>query len=223
MTNNHPTSQLKRLQLAALEFRDERNWAQWHHPKALGIGLFVEAGELAEHFQYHRDHELSDQLQANLAGVTEELCDVLYWLCIISHEAGIDLEQAFLHKMRKNRKPNESKGYISVDMDVPSTLESLAEMTELVQELRNKRGWHNQLDPRDLLYKLIEEIGEVAEHFQWAHDEELTAHLLEHQEDLADELADCLICVLLMVHTLQVQLEPAFMDKLAKNRLKYPV
>lgn len=38
------------LQAAAIRFRDERDWAQFHTPKDLALGLTIEAGELAELF-----------------------------------------------------------------------------------------------------------------------------------------------------------------------------
>ncbi|SHH14569.1 nucleoside triphosphate pyrophosphohydrolase family protein [Tepidibacter thalassicus] len=35
-----------------LEFRDERDWKQFHNPKDLAIFLNIEAGELLECFQW---------------------------------------------------------------------------------------------------------------------------------------------------------------------------
>lgn len=207
----------------ALAFRDERDWAQWHHPKTLGIGLFVEAGELAEHFLYHRDHELADYLQRHLPAIAEELVDVLYWLLIISHEVGFGLDEAFLHKMRKNLIRNDEKNYTAVVMELPESVETFTEMIDIIQEFRTQRGWAQNLEPRDLLYKLIEEIGEVCEYFQWQHGDDLVAHLAEHRQGLSEEVADSLVCVLLLALSLNVDLEAEFARKMDKNRQKYPV
>jgi dCTP diphosphatase len=39
------------LQRKAIEFRDARDWAQYHNPKDLAISLMLEAAELLEVFQ----------------------------------------------------------------------------------------------------------------------------------------------------------------------------
>ncbi|HLF23268.1 MAG TPA: nucleotide pyrophosphohydrolase, partial [Burkholderiales bacterium] len=44
---------LEALRSAIRAFVDEREWAQFHSPKDLAVGLSVEAGELLENFQWH--------------------------------------------------------------------------------------------------------------------------------------------------------------------------
>jgi NTP pyrophosphatase (non-canonical NTP hydrolase) len=217
------TTSIAILQKQALDFREERNWAKWHHAKTLGLGLFVEAGELAEHFLYHRDHELLKHLQTHISEVSEELADVLYWLIIIAHESGFGLDEAFLHKMNKNLAADKDKNYTAVTMELPNKVESLAQMTTIIQEFRTQRGWGNNLEPRDLIYKLIEEIGEISEYFQWKHEDQLRDYLVAKRLQLSEEVADSLICVLLLALSLDIDLEVVFAEKIAKNREKYPV
>jgi NTP pyrophosphatase (non-canonical NTP hydrolase) len=52
-----------------VEFRDKRNWAQFHNPKDLALGLSIEAAELNELFLWKKPEE------ANPARVREELAD----------------------------------------------------------------------------------------------------------------------------------------------------
>ncbi len=40
----------KVLQAKVIQFRDERDWAQYHNPKDLAISLALEAAELLEVF-----------------------------------------------------------------------------------------------------------------------------------------------------------------------------
>ena len=40
------------LQRKIIEFRDARDWAQYHNPKDLAISLSLEAAELLEIFQW---------------------------------------------------------------------------------------------------------------------------------------------------------------------------
>jgi NTP pyrophosphatase (non-canonical NTP hydrolase) len=217
------TTSIATLQKQALDFREERNWAKWHHAKTLGLGLFVEAGELAEHFLYHRDHELLKHLQTHISEVSEELADVLYWLVIIAHESGFGLDEAFLHKMNKNCAADKDKNYTAVTVELPNKVETLAQMTTIIQEFRTQRGWGNNLEPRDLIYKLIEEIGEISEYFQWKHEDQLKDYLAAQRLQLSEEVADSLICVLLLALSLDIDLEVVFAQKIAKNREKYPV
>lgn len=84
-----------------LAFREERDWKQFHQLKNLAISLVLEASEVLELFQWTKDGNLPSDEKDHLE---EELADVYYWLLLISHDAGIDLTQAFEKKMIKNAK-----------------------------------------------------------------------------------------------------------------------
>ena len=64
-------SEVKELIEALIDFRDEREWNQFHNPKDLAIALNIEAGELLENFLW-KSHEDADKEK-----VKEELADVL--------------------------------------------------------------------------------------------------------------------------------------------------
>lgn len=42
---------MKELTEKVLQFRNERNWSQFHNPKDLAISLSLEASELLENFR----------------------------------------------------------------------------------------------------------------------------------------------------------------------------
>jgi NTP pyrophosphatase (non-canonical NTP hydrolase) len=92
----------KKLQQQVLKFRDDRDWAQFHGAKDLVLGMLVEAGELAEHFQYLKDDELKEYQKEFKEDIADEMADVLFWLVLMSAELDIDLEKAFARKMKKN-------------------------------------------------------------------------------------------------------------------------
>lgn len=48
---------LDSLLIKILEFREQRNWKQFHKPKDLAISLSLEASELLEHFQWKNDEQ----------------------------------------------------------------------------------------------------------------------------------------------------------------------
>ncbi|OGJ22629.1 MAG: nucleotide pyrophosphohydrolase [Candidatus Pacebacteria bacterium RIFCSPHIGHO2_01_FULL_46_10] len=87
-----------------IKFRDARNWKKFHQPKDLAISLMLEAGEVAEHFQWKSEKEIVDFLKKNNQELGDELADVLYWVLLISHDTGIDLTEALLRKMKKNEE-----------------------------------------------------------------------------------------------------------------------
>ena len=97
-------SDLKTLSKQVIDFREARSWKRFHGSKDLILGLLVEFGELAEHCQLLTGEELKQYQSDFRDEIGEEMADVLYWLLLMSVEQGIDLEQAFLQKMKKNAK-----------------------------------------------------------------------------------------------------------------------
>lgn len=84
-----------------VEFRDERNWKQFHNPKDLAISLSLEAGELLENFQWKSSEEA---VAENLENIKDEIADVVIYAMLLSHELGINLEQAIRDKIQKNKQ-----------------------------------------------------------------------------------------------------------------------
>ncbi len=93
---------LHELQKLIVQFRDERNWKQFHNPKDMAISLVLEASELLEHVQWKSDEAFDQHLQTNKADVADELIDVLYWVLLIAHDLDVDLSEHFKQKMAKN-------------------------------------------------------------------------------------------------------------------------
>ncbi|MCB0317517.1 MAG: nucleotide pyrophosphohydrolase [Bdellovibrionales bacterium] len=91
---------LKKLTQKIIDFRDERNWKQFHTPKDLGLSLLCEAAELVEHFKWAKDSEIL--ANCNKEEIADELADVLACILLISHEFQIDLESHFDTKIKKN-------------------------------------------------------------------------------------------------------------------------
>src|SRR5688500_14725529 len=63
------------------QFRDERNWSQFHTPKDLAISVSIEAGELLELFQWRSDSDsVEDEVRV---AVADEAADVLLYLLML--------------------------------------------------------------------------------------------------------------------------------------------
>jgi len=96
---------IKTLQKKYIKFRDKRDWRQFHNPKDLAISLALEAAEVLEHFQWKNDSEVEEYIKSEkIEHLKDEVADVAIYLFLLAHELGIDLEKAYLDKMRKNDK-----------------------------------------------------------------------------------------------------------------------
>ena len=85
-----------RLIRQIVEFRDQRNWAQFHNPKDLALGLSIEAAELNELFLWKKPEE------ADPARVREELADILIFALMLLEKYGLDLEKIVQGKLTAN-------------------------------------------------------------------------------------------------------------------------
>lgn len=95
---------LTSLQQAALAFRDQRDWQQFHAPKNLAQGLAIEAAELMEVFLW-KTTEASRQLNdVELERVKEEVGDITLFLLTFCHELNIDLADATFEKLALNEE-----------------------------------------------------------------------------------------------------------------------
>jgi len=102
-------------------------------------------------------------------------------------------------------------------------MSELSDLTKKILEFRNKREWKRFHHPKDMAISLALEAAEVLEHFQWKNEEEIKEYLKNYREHIGEELSDVLWWVLLMSHDLKIDIKKAFLKKMAKNKVKYPV
>lgn len=95
-------SSIQVLQQKIINFRDERDWKQFHNPKDMALSLVLEASELVEHFQWKNHQEIITHLETHKEDIADELADVLYWILLMAHDFDIDLAEASISKLKKN-------------------------------------------------------------------------------------------------------------------------
>jgi len=94
---------LERLTQTIVEFRDKREWKQFHNPKDLAISLSIEASELLECFQWKNNNEINELLKSDSReDVEEEIADIGNYLLLLCNELGIDLIKTIEKKLIKN-------------------------------------------------------------------------------------------------------------------------
>jgi len=92
------------LTAALLEFRDARDWRQFHSLRNLITSLNLEAAELLELTQWKSDAEVEALTGNQVAheALSDECADILLYLLLIANTAGIDLAEAARAKLVKN-------------------------------------------------------------------------------------------------------------------------
>lgn len=105
MSNKTPT--LEKLTARLVEFRDARDWRQFHSLRNLILSANLEASELLELTQWKGDEAVERAAQGDVefrAALAEECADVLLYLLLICERAGIDLAEAAVAKIDLNEK-----------------------------------------------------------------------------------------------------------------------
>jgi len=84
------------------EFRDARDWAQFHNPKDMAVAISIEAGELLEHFLWKNGAEIEQRTESHREAITDEVADIAIYLTELADNLGIDLLEAMERKIAKN-------------------------------------------------------------------------------------------------------------------------
>jgi len=102
---------MKKITERLLDFRDERDWAQFHTPKDLAVSISVEAAELLELFQWKNESALIDEAMKH--ALESEVADIFSYLVLLCDKTGIDLIEATNKKIDINEQRfpvNASRG-----------------------------------------------------------------------------------------------------------------
>jgi NTP pyrophosphatase (non-canonical NTP hydrolase) len=82
-----------------LEFRNERDWEQFHDSKNLATAISIEAAELNELFLWKTIEESEEVDKEKLK---EELADVLAFSFLLAQKHGLDVKEIVLQKIKSN-------------------------------------------------------------------------------------------------------------------------
>ena len=91
-----------------LDFRDSREWKQYHSGKDLSISISLEASEWLEIFQWSKEEV--DKLD-KIENIKEELADILIYAVMLADYYNLDIDEIIDNKLIKNLKkyPNGEK------------------------------------------------------------------------------------------------------------------
>lgn len=91
----------------------------------------------------------------------------------------------------------------------------MSNLTNLIRAFTEERNWDQFHSPENLAKSISIEAGELLECFQWSGEYDKTA--------VCEELADVLSYCIMMADKLDVDVEEIVIDKLEKNKSKYPI
>lgn len=101
-------------------------------------------------------------------------------------------------------------------------MENFKELQERLRKYTKDRDWDQFHSPKNLAMALNVEAAELLEHFQWL-TESQSHHLCDNTlADVADEIADVQVYLLLLANKLGINIDNAVAQKVAKNEIKYP-
>lgn len=101
---------------------------------------------------------------------------------------------------------------------------SVGELQRLVDEYVTERDWKRFHKPKDVAISIAIESSELLELFQWKPDPVESEKLDDAlRARLGEEVADIVIYSACMANALDIDLSEALVDKIQKNKRKYPV
>ncbi len=114
-------SDLRNIITMIKEFRDQRDWSEYHTPKDLAICLSVESAELLECFVWKKESD-----DVDMEKVRNELADVLYTAFLLADSYELDIPEIIKKKLIANEEKypvelskGSNKKYSEFDHDQP--------------------------------------------------------------------------------------------------------
>jgi len=92
-------TEIKEITDKLIEFRNERDWEQFHDSKNLATAIAIEAAELNEIFLWKN---IKQSEEVNNDRIKEELADVLAFSFLLAEKHGFDIKEIMLDKIKQN-------------------------------------------------------------------------------------------------------------------------
>ena len=87
---------MKDITKMLIEFREARDWKQFHSPENLSKSIVIEAAELLENFQWSEEF--------NKEKVVDELADILIYCVLMADSLEVEVDKIIKEKIVKNNE-----------------------------------------------------------------------------------------------------------------------
>lgn len=102
-------------------------------------------------------------------------------------------------------------------------MDRMEELKQVLREFADERDWNQFHSPKNLSMALAVEVSEIIEIMQWLTEEESQALSPEQHAHMRDEIGDVMNYLTQLADVLDIDPLDAALQKIEKNRLKYPV
>jgi NTP pyrophosphatase (non-canonical NTP hydrolase) len=92
-------SELKEIIDKLIEFRNDRDWKQFHDNKNLAAAISIEAAELNELFLWKT---IEESEKVDKEKIKEELADILAFTILLAEKNGFNIYEIVMEKIKKN-------------------------------------------------------------------------------------------------------------------------
>lgn len=101
---NDNSTTINELRSLVQNFVSSRNWQPFQTPKNVAMSISIESAELMEKFQWIPDKDTQKMIQDidQLAGIKDELADVIIYCLDMANVCKIDISSAVKEKLQKN-------------------------------------------------------------------------------------------------------------------------
>jgi len=89
-------SEIKKIIAQIVEFRNERDWKQFHNSKDLALAISIEAAELNELFLWKNAEDVSLEM------LKDELADIFTFAFLLADKHGLDVMKIISDKLVVN-------------------------------------------------------------------------------------------------------------------------
>lgn len=100
-------TEIEEITAKLIEFRNQRDWKQFHNSKDLAIAISVEASELLELFLWKKADEVNE------SKAKEELADIFAYAFLLAEKMNVNVRDIVFDKIEINAEKypvNKAKG-----------------------------------------------------------------------------------------------------------------
>lgn len=87
---------IKEITSALTQFRDDRDWKQFHNSKDLALAISIESSELLELFLWKGNEDVSKEK------LKDELADILSYCLLLAEKHQLSIPEIIKEKIEKN-------------------------------------------------------------------------------------------------------------------------
>ncbi|MBI2345066.1 nucleotide pyrophosphohydrolase [Candidatus Dependentiae bacterium] len=103
------------------------------------------------------------------------------------------------------------------------TKTNIQELKEIARKLVSERDWQQFHTPKDLSMNLSVEANELLEKFLWITSANSFEEINKNRTEIEDEVGDILFSLLRFCEVSNIDATSAFIKKIEKIKLKYPI